>query len=69
MIKEEDVRSVANRNLMSTILLCQHVSRQMMERKTGRIITISSIRRVQEGNANSAIYSTARPPSSNTPFA
>jgi 3-oxoacyl-[acyl-carrier protein] reductase len=59
MIKEEDVRSVMDRNLMSTILLCQHVSRQMMERKTGRIITISSIAAFK-GNANSAIYSTAK---------
>ena len=58
-IKEEDVRAVLDRNLLSTILLCQHVSRQMMPRKTGRIITISSIAAFR-GNENSAIYSTAK---------
>ena len=59
MIKEEDVRSVMDRNLLSTIFVNQHVSRSMMERKTGRIINISSIAAFQ-GNANSAIYSTAK---------
>ena len=59
MIKEEDVKSVMDRNLLSTIFINQHVSRSMMERKTGRIINISSIAAFQ-GNANSAIYSTAK---------
>lgn len=59
MIKEEDVRSVMDRNLLSTIFVNQHVSRSMMERKTGRIINISSIAAFR-GNANSAIYSTAK---------
>lgn len=59
MIKEEDVRSVMDRNLLSTVFINQHVSRSMMERKTGRIINISSIAAFQ-GNANSAIYSTAK---------
>lgn len=59
LIKEEDVRSVLDRNLMSTILVCQHVSRQMMERRAGRIVTISSIAAFK-GNATSAIYSTAK---------
>jgi 3-oxoacyl-[acyl-carrier protein] reductase len=59
MIKEEDVRSVMDRNLLSTVFINQHVSRSMMERKTGRIINISSIAAFQ-GNVNSAIYSTAK---------
>ncbi len=59
MIKEEDVQSVIDRNLKTTILICQQVARRMMERKTGRIITISSIAAFR-GNANSAIYSTAK---------
>ena len=42
-IKEEDIRSVIDRNLLSTIFLCQRVARGMMERKAGRIITIGSI--------------------------
>ncbi len=58
-IKEVDVRSVLDRNLLSTILLCQRVASGMMERKSGRIITISSIAAFQ-GNASSAIYSTAK---------
>jgi len=59
MIKEEDVRSVMDRNLMSTILLCQRVAKDMMEQKSGRILTISSIAAFK-GNENSAIYSTAK---------
>ena len=59
MIKEEDVQSVLDRNLLSTIYVCQQTARRMMERKSGRIITISSIAAFR-GNANSAVYSTAK---------
>ena len=59
MIKECDVRSVLDRNVLSTILTCQHVARGMMERKSGRIITISSIAAFF-GHENSAIYGTAK---------
>lgn len=59
MIKEIDVRAVLDRNLLSTILVCQHTARGMMARKTGRILTISSIAAFK-GNENSAIYSTAK---------
>jgi 3-oxoacyl-[acyl-carrier protein] reductase len=59
LIKEEDVRSVMDRNLLTTIFINQHVSRSMMERKTGRIINISSIAAFQ-GNAKGAIYSTSK---------
>jgi 3-oxoacyl-[acyl-carrier protein] reductase len=59
MIKELDVRAVLDRNLLSTILVCQHAARRMMPRKTGRILTISSIAAFK-GNENSAIYSTAK---------
>src|SRR5262249_60016444 len=41
-IKEEDVRAVLDRNLLSTILTCQAVARGMMERRRGRIVTIGS---------------------------
>ena len=58
-IKEVDIRSVLDRNLLSTILVCQQVARGMMERRSGRIITISSIEAFS-GTANSAIYSTAK---------
>ncbi len=59
MIKEEDVRSVLDRNLMSTIYTCQQVGRRMMERKTGRIVTISSIAAFS-GIPQSCIYATAK---------
>lgn len=58
-IKPEDVRSVLERNLLTTVYICQAVASGMMERKQGRIITISSIAAFK-GNANSAIYSTAK---------
>lgn len=58
-IKEIDVRAVLDRNLLSTILVTQAAARGMMERRTGRIVTISSIAAFK-GNANSAVYSTAK---------
>lgn len=59
MIKEEDVRAVLDRNLLSTILVCQQVARGMMDRRWGRIVTLSSIAAFK-GNETSAIYSTAK---------
>ena len=59
MVKEIDVKAVLDRNLLSTILVCQHVARGMMDRKSGKIITISSIAAFK-GNENSVIYSTAK---------
>lgn len=58
-VKEIDVKAVLDRNLLSTILLCQQSAKVMMPRKTGRIITISSISAFK-GNENSVIYSTAK---------
>lgn len=58
-IKEVDVRAVLDRNLLSTILVCQQAARQMMPRKTGRIITISSIAAFK-GSDQGAIYATAK---------
>jgi 3-oxoacyl-[acyl-carrier protein] reductase len=58
-IKEIDVRAVLDRNLLSTILVCQQVGRQMMGRKTGRIVTISSIAAFG-GREYGAIYATAK---------
>jgi len=42
-IKLEDVRAVLDRNLLSTILVCQETAKIMMPRKSGRILTLSSI--------------------------
>jgi 3-oxoacyl-[acyl-carrier protein] reductase len=59
MIKEADVRAVLERNLLSTILVCQQVARGMMARRRGRILTISSIAAFK-GQAQGAIYATAK---------
>ena len=39
-IKAEDVRAVIERNLLSTIFVCQRVARDMMQGRAGRIITV-----------------------------
>jgi 3-oxoacyl-[acyl-carrier protein] reductase len=59
MIKDEDVRAVLDRNLLSTILVCQRVARGMMTRRRGRILTISSIAAFQP-RAQGVIYATAK---------
>lgn len=58
-VKEIDVKAVLDRNLLSTILICQRAARGMMERRDGRIVTISSIAAFK-GNESSVIYSTAK---------
>ncbi len=59
MVKQEDVRAVLDRNLLSTIFVCQVMARQMMQRRRGRIITISSTG-AYGGRENGAIYATAK---------
>ena len=59
LIKEEDVRAVLDRNLLSTILICKCVTRGMMERRSGRIVTISSIAAFL-GREHASIYATAK---------
>jgi 3-oxoacyl-[acyl-carrier protein] reductase len=58
-IKPEDVRAVIDRNLMSTIFVCQRVARDMMARRSGRIITIGSVAAFR-GRTNGSIYATAK---------
>lgn len=58
-IKLEDVKAVLDRNLLSTILVCQEAAKIMMPRKTGRILTLSSISAFK-GIPNSSIYATAK---------
>ena len=58
-IKEVDVRAVLDRNLLSTVFVCQQVARGMMERKRGRILTISSVAAFS-GRSHSVIYATAK---------
>ena len=58
-IKPEDVRAVIDRNLLSTIFVCQQVARGMMQRRRGRIITIGSVAAFK-GRTNGSIYATAK---------
>ena len=58
-INAEDVRAVIERNLMSTILVCQRVAQGMMERRRGRIVTIGSVAG-SKGRTQGSIYATAK---------
>jgi 3-oxoacyl-[acyl-carrier protein] reductase len=58
-ISLEDLHAVLDRNLMTCILCCRQVAPGMMERRRGWIVNIGSIAGLQ-GNANSAIYATAK---------
>lgn len=59
LIKPEDVRAVLDRNLLSTIFICRQVARGMMQRQSGRILTISSIAAFR-GSEAGAIYATSK---------
>lgn len=59
MIGEADVRAILDRNLLSTIFVCQQVARRMVERRRGRILTLSSIAAF-EGREYGALYATAK---------
>jgi 3-oxoacyl-[acyl-carrier protein] reductase len=54
-----DIRAVLERNLLSCILCCREAAPEMMERKSGRIITIGSIAGTF-GRADGSIYSVAK---------
>lgn len=55
----EDMRSVLDRNLIGTILCCRAVAPEMMERNSGRIITIGSIAGCY-GRPTGSIYAVAK---------
>ena len=54
-----DVEAVLSRNLMSAILVCRAVAPEMMQRRSGHIVTISSVDALH-GTATGAIYATAK---------
>ena len=54
-----DIQAVMDRNLLSSILCCQAVAPGMMQRKSGRIITIGSIAGCY-GRDDGVIYSVAK---------
>jgi 3-oxoacyl-[acyl-carrier protein] reductase len=58
-IAEDDVRAVLDRNLLSTVFVCQVVARGMMARRRGRIVTLGSVAAFK-GRTNAAIYATAK---------
>ena len=55
----EDIKAVLDRNLLSCILVCREVAPEMMDRRSGRIVNISS-GAATWGRANGAIYATAK---------
>jgi 3-oxoacyl-[acyl-carrier protein] reductase len=55
----EDMRAVFDRNLMSCILTCRAVAPEMMRRRAGRIVTVSSVDGLH-GVANGSMYATAK---------
>lgn len=58
-ICEEDLHAVLNRNLLTCILACRAVAPGMIARQQGWIVNLGSIAGLN-GNAESAIYSTAK---------
>lgn len=55
----DDYRSVMDRNLTSAMLCCRAVAPEMIERKTGRIVTIGSIAGLF-GRPTGSIYAVAK---------
>jgi 3-oxoacyl-[acyl-carrier protein] reductase len=58
-ISYEDLRSVLDRNLMTCLCVCREIVPEMIERRSGRIITIGSVDGLI-GQGQSAIYATAK---------
>ncbi len=54
-----DVEAILNRNLLSGILVCRVVAPEMMQRRSGHIVTISSTAALH-GTSSGAIYATAK---------
>ncbi len=58
-ISEDDLHTVLDRNLLTCILACRAVAPEMIARQQGWIVNLGSIAGLS-GNAESAIYSTAK---------
>lgn len=54
-----DLRSVLDRNLLSAMLCCREVAPEMVDRKSGRILTVGSIAGC-DGRPTGAIYAVAK---------
>ena len=53
------MRAVLDRNLLSTILTCQAIAKEMMRQRKGRIVTIGSVAAFK-GRTNGSIYAVAK---------
>ncbi|RMG37199.1 MAG: SDR family oxidoreductase [Planctomycetota bacterium] len=58
-ISLDDMQSVLDRNLLTTVLCCREVAPEMMSRRSGRIVTIGSIAGCF-GRESGAMYSVAK---------
>jgi 3-oxoacyl-[acyl-carrier protein] reductase len=58
-INLDDIHAILDRNLLSTILVCRAVAPEMMQRRSGHIVTISSVGALS-GTANGSLYATAK---------
>ena len=60
-IKDEDVLSIMNNNLQSSILICQRVARVMIPQHEGRIVLVSSVAGLAVSpGGNQAMYAVAK---------
>ena len=58
-ITTADVQAVLGRHLFATIYTCREVAPEMIERKSGKIVTVASVAALS-GHQNEAIYATAK---------
>ncbi|CAI2176274.1 8795_t:CDS:10 [Funneliformis geosporum] len=58
-LKEQNVNDIIQTNLLGTIYMCSHISKQMIKTKKGCIINISSVVGLQ-GNSGQSVYSASK---------
>ncbi|PKY47005.1 carbonyl reductase family member 4, partial [Rhizophagus irregularis] len=58
-LKEKEVNDIIQTNLLGTIYMCSHISKQMIKAKRGCIINISSVVGLY-GNSGQSIYSASK---------
>ncbi len=59
-ISLDDLQRVMDRNLMSAILCCREVAKEMMDRKSGKIVTVGSIAGCSGAAWKQATYAVAK---------
>ncbi|CAG8515859.1 2968_t:CDS:2 [Funneliformis caledonium] len=58
-LKEQEVNDIIQTNLLGTIYMCSHISKQMVKTKKGCIVNISSVVGLQ-GNSGQSVYSASK---------